>query len=270
MCTNPIDCSSCTFLRICSRLGFESSLSLHIIRLQRRKSARPRLRIASRSSWSDPRSLIGAMKPNGRAVATVLEFIEDEVEQGPREPICPGRLVDRSGRAARSVSRPRRDVALAPFHMAGPRPRSQMTAPAATPAQNNPASESRISRRIVLCARRAAAAAVRTHSNQSIEPSFAKTSAQSIKKGAARIRTGDGGFADLCLTTWLRRRDTIRLARPFERSLPPAVATRGTIESNDTLAREQVCLHAKPRTQAFLKLITASPIAHISVSSPPV
>src|SRR5690606_25312859 len=23
--------------------------------------------------------------------------------------------------------------------------------------------------------------------------------------GAARIRTGDGGFADLCLTTWLRR-----------------------------------------------------------------
>ena len=25
--------------------------------------------------------------------------------------------------------------------------------------------------------------------------------------GAARIRTGDGGFADLCLTTWLRRRE---------------------------------------------------------------
>src|SRR4051812_8650641 len=24
-------------------------------------------------------------------------------------------------------------------------------------------------------------------------------------RGAARIRTGDGGFADLCLTTWLRR-----------------------------------------------------------------
>ena len=29
--------------------------------------------------------------------------------------------------------------------------------------------------------------------------------------------------------------------------------TRGTIESNDTLAREQVCLHAKPPTRPFLK-----------------
>ena len=28
-------------------------------------------------------------------------------------------------------------------------------------------------------------------------------------KGAARIRTGDEGFADLCLTTWLRRQETV-------------------------------------------------------------
>ena len=27
--------------------------------------------------------------------------------------------------------------------------------------------------------------------------------------GAARIRTGDGGFADLCLTTWLRRQPEV-------------------------------------------------------------
>src|SRR5579883_2486996 len=27
-----------------------------------------------------------------------------------------------------------------------------------------------------------------------------------VVRGAARIRTGGGGFADLCLTTWLRRR----------------------------------------------------------------
>ncbi len=31
------------------------------------------------------------------------------------------------------------------------------------------------------------------------------------EKGAARIRTGDKGFADLCLTTWLRRRRTGRV-----------------------------------------------------------
>ena len=27
------------------------------------------------------------------------------------------------------------------------------------------------------------------------------------RRGAGRIRTGGGGFADLCLTTWLRRRE---------------------------------------------------------------
>ena len=33
-------------------------------------------------------------------------------------------------------------------------------------------------------------------------------------RGAAEIRTRDGGFADLCLTTWLRRRSEEGIAHP--------------------------------------------------------
>ena len=42
------------------------------------------------------------------------------------------------------------------------------------------------------------------------------------------------GYGAATRSVWLDPR--------FERSLPPAVATRGTIESNDTVAREQACL----------------------------
>ena len=40
--------------------------------------------------------------------------------------------------------------------------------------------------------------------------------------GAARIRTGDEGFADLCLTTWLRRQETVGVRRnsPGNHSFP--------------------------------------------------
>ena len=33
-------------------------------------------------------------------------------------------------------------------------------------------------------------------------------------RGADRSRTGDGGFADLCLTTWLRRRVPEKVMAP--------------------------------------------------------
>ncbi len=40
-------------------------------------------------------------------------------------------------------------------------------------------------------------------------PHPARVTRNSIRTfgGADRIRTGDGGFANLCLTTWLRRRE---------------------------------------------------------------
>ena len=55
---------------------------------------------------------------------------------------------------APSVSESRRGVAPAPVQIAGARPKSQITAPAATPTQNKPASASWINRRIVNCARK--------------------------------------------------------------------------------------------------------------------
>ena len=80
-------------------------------------------------------------------------------------------------------------------------------------------------------------------------------------RGAARIRTGGGGFADLCLTTWLRRPGTANLMADnglCNQSPTARAATRagrGTTEPRNYTSHE--ALYPRRCSPSFGRLLPA-------------